>query len=397
MKNYKQFVNESYDNLQNIYDRLISLNDSYIKEQKKLKDLENKELSDVIHKLIRSNNIELINKVIESKPKDLYISSFQFLHGAIYKLKTKMKDAKVEDVDISFTDLEESFEKLKLQNEVLNSIIDESNELIRELTENYDTDDLRNFVGKIDNLPGAQKFYKKLNVSYVMESYQISQDDYNYFKGLIEDESDLSKEELADKIKNNRSDWEKTLLLTAKHHWGIGGGERDKFPATELKKVIDDVLDDYTDQKTEQRKSLTFKSKNNELFHITFKFDDKGRLDKVSNKWDVKFPDWWGLNVSDAEIIDYFRRKYPEYYVDKTINENSNINESTIPFEDEITIELKKLYKGTIVDKTDSIDKRVDQLLSLHSKWLEIAKKHYNAEEIAKKLFKYDKDLGNTK
>ena len=70
-------------------------------------------------------------------------------------------------------------------------------------------------------------------------------------------------------------------------------------------------------------------------------------------------------------------------------------NESKIPFDDDIIDELKKLYKNSKMDKTGMTDERINQLMHLHSKWLEIAKKHYNAKEIACKLIKYDKDLGN--
>lgn len=150
---------------------------------------------------------------------------------------------------------------------------------------------------------------------FINESYDISEDDYRYFRGYLDDEGKYVKS-----IKERRNDWERMMLASCKTHWGIGDGDPKKFPMEEMKKVIKEVLDDYLkkfDEQTDKRKPLTFKTKNNELFFITFKFDNEGRLDKVSNKWDVKFPDWWGLNVSDNEIIDYFRKKYPEYYVDK--------------------------------------------------------------------------------
>lgn len=74
-----------------------------------------------------------------------------------------------------------------------------------------------------------------------------------------------------------------------------------------------------------------------------------------------------------------------------------NENENKIPFDDDIKMELRKLYKNTIIDKANMIEERIDQLMNLHLKWLNIAKQHYSAEDIAKKLFKYDKDLGNIK
>jgi hypothetical protein len=72
------------------------------------------------------------------------------------------------------------------------------------------------------------------------------------------------------------------------------------------------------------KEPLTFKSHNNDLFYITFKFDEKNRLDKVENKWDVYFPDWFGLDVDYNTIIRYFKLHYPEYYV-VNIKENLKI------------------------------------------------------------------------
>lgn len=74
-----------------------------------------------------------------------------------------------------------------------------------------------------------------------------------------------------------------------------------------------------------------------------------------------------------------------------------NESENKIPFDDDIKMELRKLYKNTIIDKTNMMEERIEQLLNLHSKWLNIAKHHYSAEVIAEKLFKYDKDLGNVR
>lgn len=73
------------------------------------------------------------------------------------------------------------------------------------------------------------------------------------------------------------------------------------------------------------------------------------------------------------------------------------INESKLAFDDEIKDELRKLYKNTMFDKSNTINDRIEDLIQLHSKWLGMARDKYSAEEIAKKLFKYDKDLGNVK
>jgi hypothetical protein len=77
----------------------------------------------------------------------------------------------------------------------------------------------------------------------------------------------------------------------------------------------------------------------------------------------------------------------------KKFEEFQSVNESKIPFDDEIIIELKKLYKNTKMEKYGNIDERIIQLMQLHSKWIEKAKIHYSAEEIALKLIKYEKDM----
>ena len=70
------------------------------------------------------------------------------------------------------------------------------------------------------------------------------------------------------------------------------------------------------------------------------------------------------------------------------INENNHI-----PFDDDIRKELTLLFKGSVYDKTNSIDQRIDQLFKIHGVWLFNAKRLYSAEEIAKQLYYYDSHL----
>jgi len=70
------------------------------------------------------------------------------------------------------------------------------------------------------------------------------------------------------------------------------------------------------------------------------------------------------------------------------LNENS-----TIAFDDEIKIELSKLLSNTKWIKTNSVEYRTNQLIDLHKKWIEIVKDKLSAEEIAKSLYKYDKNM----
>jgi hypothetical protein len=124
----------------------------------------------------------------------------------------------------------------------------------------------------------------------------------------------------------------------------------------------------------ESNKQLTFKSSKNDLFYITFKFDDKDRLAGVDNKWDVSFPDWWGLAVPENEIINFFRNKYPEFYVDSpdSVNEDNVLEDKLVDkSEDEMSkktedndIKEKKLEKiAGLISKLDQKDK--DKLANL--------------------------------
>lgn len=75
----------------------------------------------------------------------------------------------------------------------------------------------------------------------------------------------------------------------------------------------------------------------------------------------------------------------------------NRFNENKLAFDDDIKDELRKLYKNTSFEKTNLVEDRIKDLIGLHSKWLDMSRDKYSAEDIAKKLFKYDKDLGNIK
>jgi hypothetical protein len=64
---------------------------------------------------------------------------------------------------------------------------------------------------------------------------------------------------------------------------------------------------------------------------------------------------------------------------------------NTIPFDDDIIKKLKVLYRGSEFEKSNMVDDRIEQLFKIHSEWLKNAKRYYNAETIAKNLFRYEK------
>jgi hypothetical protein len=65
------------------------------------------------------------------------------------------------------------------------------------------------------------------------------------------------------------------------------------------------------------KEPITIKSNKNDLFFIKIYFDDKGRVDKIENKWDVKLPEWYGYVINEIEINNWIRRKEPDLYIDK--------------------------------------------------------------------------------
>jgi hypothetical protein len=88
--------------------------------------------------------------------------------------------------------------------------------------------------------------------------------------------------------------------------------------------------------------------------------------------------------------------KIVQKHFEDAFKEPQQIDESfdlTIPFDDKIKEILRNLLRGSTYDKTDILDQRIDQLLAVNAVWLEKAKQMYGAEEIAKKLIKYEENL----
>jgi hypothetical protein len=78
----------------------------------------------------------------------------------------------------------------------------------------------------------------------------------------------------------------------------------------------------------------------------------------------------------------------------RNIKNWKQFNENYIAFDEEIERELEKLFDtyGAPFNIPTAAD-RVEQLMNIHSKWLDVARKNYDAEEIAKMLFKYELNL----
>lgn len=79
------------------------------------------------------------------------------------------------------------------------------------------------------------------------------------------------------------------------------------------------------------------------------------------------------------------------HIIRKIISENSQ--EMTLPFDEEIKNKLNNLFLSTSSERIINPEQRTEQLMQIHSKWLEIAKKNYSADEIAQKLYTYARNL----
>ena len=119
-----------------------------------------------------------------------------------------------------------------------------------------------------------------------------------------------------------------------------------------------------------------------------------GDLMKTKGKANVKTkPAVAGGTIIQEQLINYLIDPTDfERYIDKL---NENTDNLTLSFDDDIKNELKNLLSNTKFGKYGILDQRVVQLMNIHAKWLEMAKKKYSAEEIAEKLFTYQKNLNN--
>ncbi len=83
-------------------------------------------------------------------------------------------------------------------------------------------------------------------------------------------------------------------------------------------------------------------------------------------------------------------KKFGEFINEEILGSGDQLS---LPTDEEIAIELRKMYKGSVTERVGLVEQRIKQLLELHAKWGEMAKQHYNAGEMARKLFQYDINL----
>jgi hypothetical protein len=160
--------------------------------------------------------------------------------------------------------------------------------------------------------------------------------------------------------------------------------ENDK----KLKNFIKTTIREFLNEQVEIKQPITIKSRKNELLYIKIYFDEKGRVDKIENKWDIKLPEWYGYDINEIEINNWIRRKEPDLYIEKSLNENT----TKIAFDDEIKYELKRYLEGTIYGKVSKTDERATELMDIHRKFIDNVRDKMSADEISKRLFDYEKN-----
>lgn len=103
----------------------------------------------------------------------------------------------------------------------------------------------------------------------------------------------------------------------------------------------------------------------------------------------------------DYSVLNNILKKHFKIeYEHAVVNLNENFTETIekqgiLAFEDEIKFKLKKYLKNSIHSKTNSLDERIEQLMNIHKKYIEMHKNILSADEIAEKLYIYDKNLNN--
>lgn len=145
----------------------------------------------------------------------------------------------------------------------------------------------------------------------------------------------------------------------------------------------------FLKENVNKKNPIVIKSKKNDLFYINIFFDNNGKVDKIENKWDVKLPEWYGFGINEIEINNWIRKVEPDLYIENSITEST----SKIAFDDEIKFELKRYLEGTIFGKMGQTEERASQLIDLHKNFIEKARNKMSADEIAKKLYEYQKNL----
>lgn len=100
-------------------------------------------------------------------------------------------------------------------------------------------------------------------------------------------------------------------------------------------------------------------------------------------------------NISDSMGGIFSTHKPTNNYVVFDKNQISIISEGAnkFAFDEEIRHELRRYLQDTVWNKVGGVNERADELLKLHSKFIDNVRDKMSAGEIAKRLFEYEKNI----
>jgi hypothetical protein len=76
----------------------------------------------------------------------------------------------------------------------------------------------------------------------------------------------------------------------------------------------------------------------------------------------------------------------------KNFGQFINENEQKFAFDDDIKYELKRYLEGTVYAKVGKTDERATELMDIYKKFIDNVRNKMSADEIAKRLFEYEKN-----
>jgi hypothetical protein len=102
-----------------------------------------------------------------------------------------------------------------------------------------------------------------------------------------------------------------------------------------------------------------------------------------------------GMPKPDPKYDDYLNRLIESIMIEikKEYGEKNTVK---IAFDDEIKYKLQRYLQNTIWSN-GGMEDRIDKLMELHSKFINNVRDKMSADEIAKRLFEYEKNILNQK
>jgi hypothetical protein len=160
-----------------------------------------------------------------------------------------------------------------------------------------------------------------------------------------------------------------------------------------MKNIIKKILKESTDKKPYlfSDGGYLLPSDNGSIFLTDSEFN---RLKKINDSC----KEMYQLNKEKLDLISQHNKGVLQKII-KDINNPTLTNEITskIPFDDEIKYELERYLEDTIWSRVGRVKERSEELIHLHNKFISKAKDKMSANEIAKRLFDYEKNILNKK